>query len=158
MRRDVPLDLESTGSSSLFAISHRFAPREGIPSGSLFCSTQSLCFLLARSHETAKSQMTCRRIDGLGHARRRSIAPAVVWRAQMRTAFHHFARDLDIRHVGIETLVSFSTYGVEARATRLNDRVVLLVPIRGPLPHVAGHVVEPVAIGRKTSHWRCFLE
>src|SRR5262245_15306609 len=39
MRRHIPLDLESTGYNSLFAISHKLTPQEAIPSGTLFCST-----------------------------------------------------------------------------------------------------------------------
>src|SRR5215475_12874942 len=102
--------------------------------------------------------MTSRGIDRLRHARCRSIASAVVWRAQMRSALHDFARDLDVRHVGIVALVSVAAFRVEARTARLRYLLVLLVPIRGPLPHVAGHVVQAVAIGRKTSHRRSPLK
>src|SRR5262245_10621420 len=102
--------------------------------------------------------MTSGSIDGLGHARRRSITPAVVWRAKMRTAFHDFPRDLNIRHAGVETLVSFSPSWVEVRAARVNDFAVLLVPVSGPLPNVACHVVEPVTVGRETSHRRSPLK
>src|SRR5215468_3198559 len=76
----------------------------------------------------------------------------------MRPALHDFPRDLDIRHMGIETLVSFSAFGIEARAARLRYLLVLLVPIRCPLPHVAGHLVETIAIGWKTSHRRSAFE
>src|SRR5215510_4227643 len=102
--------------------------------------------------------MARRSIDGLGHASRRSIAPAVVRRAEMRSAFHDFARDLDRWLVRIVAFVSFSAPRVEARAARLCYLLVLLVPVHGPLPHVAGHVVEPVTVGRKTAHRRCSLE
>src|SRR5262245_39264629 len=76
----------------------------------------------------------------------------------MRAALHDFARDLDRRHVGIVAFVSVAAFGVEACATRLGALLVLLVPICGPLPHVAGHVVEPVAIGRETSYRRSPLK
>src|SRR4029434_10415202 len=88
------------------------------------------------------------------HARCRTVAPAVVRRAEMGPAFHDFARDLDVRHVGIVALISFSTSRVEARAAGLRNLFVLLIPIRRPFPYVAGHLVEPVAVGRKTLH-RC---
>src|SRR5262249_20878863 len=102
--------------------------------------------LPGRPDDAAKTKMTGGSIDGLGHARCRSITPAVVRRAEMRSAFHNFARDLDVRHVGIVAFVSVAASGVEARAARLWYLFVLLVPIRRPLPHVAGHVVEPVTI------------
>src|SRR4029453_7624097 len=98
--------------------------------------------------------MARRSVDGLGHARRRTIAPAIVWRAQMRPAFHFFARDFNLRHVGIVTLVALSASRVEGRATGLRNVLLLLIPLCGPLPYVARHLVEPVAVGRKTSH-RC---
>src|SRR4029453_15738255 len=102
--------------------------------------------------------MARRSVDGLGHARRRTIAPAIVWRAQMRPAFHYFARDLNLRHVGIVTLVALSASRVEGRATGLRNVLVLLIPVCGPLPYVAGHLVEPVAVGWKASHRRSPLE
>src|SRR5262245_23996446 len=72
----------------------------------------------------------------------------------MRAAFHDFARDLDRWLVRIVAFVSFSAFGVEARAARLRYLFVLLVPIRGPLPHVAGHIVEPITVRWKRSHRR----
>src|SRR5262245_27879070 len=109
-------------------------------------------FLPGWPNDAAKTKMTSGSIDGLGHARRWSIAPAVVRCAQVRSAFHDFPRDLDVRHVGIVAFVSFSAFGVETRAARLRYLFVLLVPVRGPLPYVAGHIAEPVTVGRKTSH------
>src|SRR5262245_29000171 len=76
----------------------------------------------------------------------------------MRSAFHDFPRDNDIRHVRIETLVSVAAFGIEARAARLLYLFVLLVPVRGPLPHVACHVVESIAARWKRSHRRSSLE
>src|SRR5512132_1296090 len=72
----------------------------------------------------------------------------------MGPTFHYFAGNADVGHVRIMALVSFSTSRVEARATRLRNLLVLLIPICGPLPNIAGHLVQPVAVGRKTSH-RC---
>src|SRR5215831_19015736 len=76
----------------------------------------------------------------------------------MRSAFHDFARDLDRWLVRIVAFVSFSASRVKARAARVNDFAVLLVPVSGPLPNVACHVVEPIAVGWKRSHRRSSLE
>src|SRR4029077_11603546 len=93
-------------------------------------------------------------IDGLRHARCRTIAPAVVRRTQMRSALHDLPRDAYVRHVRIIALVALSASRVKAGAAGLRDLFVLLIPIGGPLPHVTGHVVEPVAIRRKRPHRR----
>src|SRR5262245_5991849 len=110
-------------------------------------------FLLAfLSNDAAKAQMAGRGIDGLGHARCRTVAPAIIRRAQVRPAFHYFARDFDAGHVGIIALVPLSTSRIEVGAARLRNLLVLLIPICSPLPNVAGHLIEPVTVGWKTSH------
>src|SRR5262249_12971645 len=76
----------------------------------------------------------------------------------MRAAFHDFARDLDRWLVRIVSFVSFSAPRIEARAAGLLNLLVLLIPVSGPLPNVAGHVVEPVAVRWKRSHRRRSLE
>src|SRR5262249_56950489 len=132
------------------------------------CGRQILLRFLAPStlRPTVRPTCSCARCseipdDTLTY---RSAAPyvplddSVIRRAKMRSTFHDFAWDLDRWLVRIVALVSFSASRVEARAARLRYLLVLLVPIRGPLPHVAGHVVEPVTVGRKTSHRRCSLE
>ena len=80
------------------------------------CSTQVSVFLLIHSNDTTKAQMAGRGIDGLGHARCRTVAPAIVRRAQMRPAFHDFARDLDVRRVGIVAFFLLAAFRVEVRA------------------------------------------
>src|SRR5262249_52285114 len=73
--------------------------------------------LFIHSNDAAKTKMARGSIDGLGHACCRSIAPAVIGRAQMRSALHDFAWDLDVRHVGIVAFVLVAAFGVEASAT-----------------------------------------
>src|SRR4029453_5645454 len=46
-----------------------------------------------RSHHAAEADMAGRGVDRLGMARRRTIAPAIVGRAEMGAAFQHLARD-----------------------------------------------------------------
>src|SRR5262245_58083665 len=76
----------------------------------------------------------------------------------MRAAFHDFARDLDRWLVRIVAFVAVSAFRVKGGAARVNDFAVLLVPVSGPLPHVARHVVEAVAVRWKRSHRRSALE
>src|SRR5262245_35767865 len=76
----------------------------------------------------------------------------------MRPAFHDFARDLDVGHIWFVTFFLLSTSGIEARTAALRKLLVLLIPVRGPLPDVARHVVESIAVGWKTLHWRSALE
>src|ERR1044071_7272281 len=47
--------------------------------------------LLPRPGDAAKAQVARRCVDRLRHARRRPVAPAIVRRAQVRSAFHDFA-------------------------------------------------------------------
>ena len=44
------------------------------------------------SNDTSETQMACRRVHILRMTRRRAVSPAVVWRAQMRTALDDLAR------------------------------------------------------------------
>src|SRR4030095_5934007 len=39
-------------------------------------------------------------------------------------------------------------------ATRVRNLAVFLIPIRGPLPYIAGHITEPVSVCRKRADWR----
>src|SRR5262245_42491875 len=87
-----------------------------------------------RPHDAAKTNVASRRVDRLGLARRRPVAQAVVGRAEVRAAFHHPASGASpalARHTA-----GFSGYfaAVRGEATR------------GPLPHIADHVVEAIAV------------
>src|SRR5690242_17305932 len=95
--------------------------------------------------------MARRGVDRLGVPRGRSIAAAIIRRAEMRAALQDLARNLDRRLARIVA-------GVLAPAARvLRDAAGLFgvglmprgVPIGGPLPDIADHVVEPVPVGRK---------
>src|SRR5215470_9961908 len=49
------------------------------------------------SDDAAKADVTRRGVDGLRVARRRTVAAAVIGRAQVRAAFQYLARDADVR-------------------------------------------------------------
>ena len=88
------------------------------------------------------------RCRSLGHPGRRSVALAVVRRAQERAALHHLAGDR--RACGVEAAGRGGPCGRRPRSTRLRLAVVL-VPVGRPLPDVAGHVEQAVAVRAGTS-------
>jgi hypothetical protein len=92
--------------------------------------------------------MTRGGVDGLRHARRRPIALAIAWRTQEGAALHDFAGQAGTVHADFPALVLSTTTRIfHGAAGTVNDSVVL-IPVRRPLPYIAGHVVEAVAIGR----------
>src|SRR6185436_9584205 len=102
----------------------------------------------------AKTQVAGRGVDGLRHARGWTIAAAVIRRAKKRTALHDFSRDLYIRRARIEAGFAFAAARIFHRAAGAFDLAMVLIPVGGPLPHVAGHVVQAVPVRRKRTD-RC---
>src|SRR5882762_9430087 len=100
--------------------------------------------------------MTGGSIDRLRMARCRPVASAVVRRAQMRAAFDDLPWNL---HVGGSGVV---TAGLAAAARVLRNaagfwRIRLMlwrIPVSGPFPDVADHVVQAVPVWRERSHRR----
>src|SRR5262252_10408472 len=84
--------------------------------------------------------------------RSRAVAAAVVRRAQVRAAFEHLAGNFDLRLARVVALL-FTTAPRILRNTA-GLRCVRFVPSRppigGPFPNVADHVVESVAVRRKS--------
>src|SRR5690242_14904986 len=93
-------------------------------------------------------------------ARGRPITAAIVRRTQMRAALQDLARNFDIRLAGIVTLILSPAAGIFGNAARL--RCIGLMPggppVGGPLPDVADHVVDAVAVRRKGRDRRGALE
>src|SRR5215212_2428953 len=92
-------------------------------------------------------------------ARRRPVAKAVVWRAQVRATLDHLVRDVRSRLPDrvvplrrIDPWVPRDAAGFR-RLVRVPNREV----VRGPLPHVTRHVIELVAVGRERLDWRSAL-
>src|SRR5215472_804898 len=99
--------------------------------------------------------MARRGVDGLRHARGGAIAPAIIGRAKMGPTLHDLARYVHARHLRIETILARAPTRVVCAAAAGRDRpVTRLVPVRGPLPDIADHVVEAVAVGWKGPHRR----
>src|SRR6266540_771336 len=129
---DVPIFHSSTLHSLclLLLIFPTFAPRHSTPA-------PRHSILLRPPHYAPKAEMARRSIDGLRHARCGPVTAAIIRRAEKRAAFHHLARNLDVRRVWIVTFFSFCASGVDATTARMRDLAVLLIPVRRPLPDVA---------------------
>ena len=104
--------------------------------------------------------MTRRRIHRFRMARGRTVTAAVIRRAQMRAAFEHPARYLDLRQprVVARGLRSAARIFRNAAGLRRVGFMLLRIPIRRPFPGIADHVVQAVAIRRECSDRRCALE
>src|SRR5689334_1022945 len=104
--------------------------------------------------------MAGRRVDRLRVARGRTISAAVVRRAQMRTTFENLARDLDVRLTRIEAIGLGRTAWIfrDAAGFRCVSLVLGRIPVVGPFPDIANHVVETIAVWRKCLHRRSAFE
>src|SRR3954453_21246727 len=103
------------------------------------------------SNHAAKAEMAGRRIHRLGVARGWAITAAIIRRAEVRAAFDYLARNF---YVGLARVIA-RVFATAARILRHAARlrrigfVLLRIPVGGPLPDVADHVVHTVAIGRE---------
>ena len=100
--------------------------------------------------------MARRCVHRLWMTRGRTVAAAVIRRAQVRAAFKHLARNPDVGHAGI---VARLPRGHRAGSPGYSrpwgiGLVFGRVPIGGPFPHVADHVVDAIAVRRERGHRR----
>src|SRR5450432_935308 len=99
-------------------------------------------------HDASKAEMARRSVDRLRHACRWPVALAIIRRAKKGAALRHLAWNPNLGICGIVTLLLGASAWIVDSAARLINLRVLLVPVRGPLPNIARHVIEPEAIGR----------
>src|SRR4051794_13465252 len=88
--------------------------------------------------------------------RRRAVATAVVRRAEMRAALQHLAGNFGGGLAGVVTALFAAAariLGDAAGCWRL-ALVLRRVPVAGPLPDIADHVADAVAVRRKGGHRR----
>src|SRR5271154_2789209 len=95
--------------------------------------------------------MARRRVHRLGHPCSRTVALAIVGSAEVRAAFHDFARDLDLRLARVVAGLAVSLRNITA-ATSLSRGMICGIPVSRPLPHVSDHVVNTITIRRKLPH------
>src|SRR5882724_4680086 len=105
-----------------------------------------LCCSGTGPHDATKTQMARSCINWMTHARRGSVAPAVVGCAKVRTALHYFPRDRDVWHLWVITLLADTAARLDSAAARFRNILMRLVPVRSPFPYIANHVVESVSI------------
>src|SRR5215208_644275 len=105
----------------------------------------------SRAEHAAEPQVGGSGVDRLSHAGGRPVAAAVVGRAQVRAPLHHPAGNRgDI--TGIMAPLPLAAAWVGRRATGMGRLAVGLVPVAGPFPDVADHVVQAVAVRRVPTH------
>ena len=106
--------------------------------------------------DASEADMTCRGVDRFGMSSRWPIAAAVVRRTKVRAAFQDLAWNAYPRLAGIVALILARPARVLWDAARLRrvGRVLRHIPVGGPLPHVADHVEEPVAVRRERAYGR----
>src|SRR5436189_4322638 len=105
---------------------------------------------------TPETDVARRGINRLGNTCRWAIPQAVIRRTEEGPAFEHFSWDAELRLGRINTLLPCPPSRIERDAAR-PCRVcwmTLLVPVRRPFPHIARHVIQPIAIGREGAHGR----
>src|SRR5215470_15619023 len=100
--------------------------------------------------DAAKADVARGGVDGLGVTCRGPVAAAVTRCAQVRAALQYLARDADVRLAFIVAALLGRTVRILRKAARAwrGNFVLRAVPVGSPLPHVADHVVEAIAVGR----------
>jgi hypothetical protein len=116
------------------------------------CVASPLCGFSAGPDDAPKSDVAGRRVDRLHMARGRAVAAAIIRRAEMRAALDHLSRNFDLGLGGVIARVLGRGARVLRDATRLRGvgGVNLREPIRCPLPDIADHVAQAVAVGPQT--------
>src|SRR5258705_10475553 len=90
-------------------------------------------------------------VDRLGVARGGTVTTAIIRCAQMRAALDHLARNFDAGLPGIVTCGLGAAARVlrNAAGFRRVGFMLLRVPVGGPFPDVADHVVNAIAVRRE---------
>src|SRR3954468_621047 len=120
-----------------------------IPSIAIFQLNVSL---LAFTYNTPEPQMAHACINHLWLPCSRAVAQTIVRSAEMRTTFDCFSRDLYIGLAGIITFFRRDNSWINIRRTTGFHLIgaliqVRYVPVAGPFPYVACHVIQPITIG-----------
>src|SRR6266700_4071985 len=105
---------------------------------------------------TPEANMARRGINCLGNTCRRAITQAVIGRAEEGPPFKHFSWDADLRLCRINTLLHCPPSRIERDAASLGRVcwMTRLIPVRGPFPHIASHVIQTIVIRWEGAHGR----
>src|SRR5208283_2934683 len=106
------------------------------------------------AEDATKPHMARRCVDRLRMARCRAIAAAVIRCAEVRAALQDSARDSDVRLARVEALILLPTARVSRNAACLICIRLMSsgVPVARPLPDIADHVADTVAVRRECHH------
>ena len=105
----------------------------------------------SRAQDAAEADVAAGGVDGFGFPGCRPVAQAVVGGAEVGAAFDDPSRYVPARGSYVVAVIG----GFDAGVARCAARVLGLVrrgpevEVTRPLPHVPGHVVEAVAVGRE---------
>src|SRR5262249_46334018 len=101
--------------------------------------------------------MARRAISRLSVARRRAVAAAIIGGTEVRAALDDFPRNFDLGQPEIEAVLKRAAARVIGNAACFLciSSVLGRVPVTGPLPDIANHVVKAIAVRRKRSCWGC---
>src|SRR6516225_2710944 len=112
------------------------------------------------SSDAAEADMAHAAVDHLCMPRRGPVSPAVVGRAEKRASLDDLARDARARLLRVVARLHPAARRPRRPAAGLRwvGFVALGEPVAGPLPDIADHVVEAVAIGREAADRRGALE
>ncbi len=112
------------------------------------------CRVARRALDAPEPDVTGRGVDRLRMTSSRTIAPTVIRSAKMGSSLEDLARDADRRLPHVEASGLRPSSRVRRNAACLGNLidVTRAVPIQGPLPDIADHVVDAVAIWRKCVH------
>src|ERR1700730_15399336 len=104
--------------------------------------------------------MACRGVDRLRVPCGGPVAAAIVRRAEMRAAFQDLPGNPYLWLAGIEASVLPSAAWIFRNAAGLRRVRFMLgrIPVGGPFPDIADHVVDPVAVRRKGRDRRGAIE
>src|SRR4051794_814254 len=103
----------------------------------------------------AEADMTHPGVDHLRAARRRTVAQAVGVGAQVRAALDHLATDPELWLAWVVALLEVAPARVVRDAARRGGVLrVAVPPVVGPLPDVAGHVLEAEPVGGEAADGR----
>src|SRR6185437_2964478 len=98
--------------------------------------------------------MAGRRIDGFSVARGWTVSAAVIWRAKVRATLENLAGNFDVRLARIVAVRFAATARVLRNAAGLRriGLVLCAVPVDGPFPDIADHVVEAITVWRERGY------
>src|SRR5260370_634178 len=128
--------------------------------GSSCVSTLHSRYSFPFSDHTPKSDMAGGCVDRLGVACGGTVTPAVIRCAEMGAALDHLAGNFDVGLAGIVAcgLSAPARIFRNAAGLRRIGLMLLGVPVGGPFPDVADHVVNAIAVWRERGDRRCALE